>query len=158
MLFGPTQMIRRLRDRPSGWVFLTFGTVAAGGIGWVIDVALLWGLAVGLGVPTSIAAACGLIASGVINFLVNRVVHGGAEAHRRRELMRYGALFGVNLILVAVSVPLIAQLLSPVLANRGLELLGAKVVVTAALLLANAYAYHRWVFRRTPMLTDTGAQ
>jgi hypothetical protein len=58
---------------------------------------------------------------------------------------------------VAVSVPLIAGWLSPVLADRGWELLGAKVVVTAALLLFNAYAYHRWVFRKTPMTTGPGA-
>ena len=150
-------MIRRTRDHPLGWMFLTMGTVAAGAIGWVIDVALLWTLAAGLGVPTPIAAACGLTASGVVNFLVNRVVHGGAEAHRRRELARYMALFGVNLVITAVSVPLIAGLLSRVVADRGLQLLGAKVVVTAALLLVNTYAYHRWVFRPTPMMTDPGA-
>jgi putative flippase GtrA len=150
--------IRRVRDRPRGWVLLTVATVAAGAIGWAIDVALLWSLAVGLGVPTPIAAACGLTASGGINFLVNRVVHGGTEEQRRREFARYAALFGLNLVLVAVSVPLIAELLSRVLADRGLELLGAKVVVTAALLLLNAYAYRRWVFRQTPMMTGSGAR
>jgi putative flippase GtrA len=139
-------------------VLLTVGTVAAGAVGWAVDVALLWTLAVGLGVPTPIAAACGLLASGGINFLANRVVHGGTEAHRHREVARYAALFGLNLVLVAVSVPLIADLLGRVVADRGLQLLGAKVVVTAALLLCNAYAYHRWVFRQPPMVTDEGAR
>jgi putative flippase GtrA len=142
-------MIRHMRDRPYGWVLLTVGTVAAGAIGWAVDVALLWGLAVGLGVPTSIAAACGLTASAGVNFLVNRVVHGGDDAQRRRELTRYLVIFGLNLFLVAVTIPLLADLMSQVLHNRGLELLGAKISVTAALLLFNAYAYHRWVFRRT---------
>ena len=151
-------MIRRMRDRPRSWVLLTAGTVAAGAIGWALDVALLWTLAVGLGVPTPIAAACGLTASAGANFLANRVVHGGSDAQRRRELARYAALFGLNLVVVAASVPILADLLSPVLADRGLELLGAKVVVTAVLLLFNAYAYHRWVFRHTPLMTDPGAR
>jgi hypothetical protein len=69
---------------------------------------------------------------------------------------RYAALFGLNLILVAVSVPLMSDLLGHVLADRGLQLLGAKVVVTAALLLFNSFAYHHWVFKSTPITTDPG--
>ena len=133
-----------------GWAFRTAGTVVAGAIGWAIDVALLWTLAIGLGVAAPIAAACGLTASGGVNFVINRAVHGGAEPRREGEFTRYVSLFALNVVLTAVSVPLLADLLGGVLADRGLQLVAAKVVVTAVLLLFNSYAYHRWVFNRRP--------
>ena len=150
--------IRGTRDRARHWLLLTAGTVAAGAIGWALDVACLWTLAVGFGVPTPIAAAGGLIAGAGVNFLVNRVVHGGARKQGRRELARYVALFILNLLIVSASLPLIAEMLGHVLSDRGLELVTAKVIVTAALLLFNAYAYHHWVFGRTPQMDDPGAR
>jgi putative flippase GtrA len=156
VVLRPSLGCARMSTGPRDWALRTAGTVVAGAIGWAIDVTVLWTLAVRLGVPTPIAAACGLIASAAVNFLLNRVVHGGSEAQRHREVARYGALFGLNLVVVTVSVPLIAEVLDRALADPSLDLLGAKVVVTAVLLLFNSYAYHRWVFKQAPLRHDPG--
>jgi putative flippase GtrA len=152
------RVIRRIRAGRRAWMFRTVGTVIGGAIGWAVDVTVLWILAVGLGVPTAIAAAAGLTASGAINFLINRVVHAGSGARRHRAFARYLVLFGVNLAITAVSVPTIATLLSRASAERALTLLGAKVIVTAVLLLVNSYAYHRWVFNEVPPVDESASR
>lgn len=137
---------RSFRKHRRHWLLLTAGTVVAGAIGWVIDVSLLWVLVIRLGVPTAIAAVCGMLASASVNFVANRAIHQAMAGQGVQQASRYLLLFAVNLAVVAISVPVLAEALDRLIGDRSLGLIGAKVVMTAALLLANSVAYRRWVF------------
>jgi putative flippase GtrA len=84
------------------------GVAGAGGAAWIVDVTILWVGHVVLGVATPLAAAAGFLASGVVNYTLNRRVFAATD-HRR--LRRYLVLFGANLVIVSVAVPLLASAL-----------------------------------------------
>ncbi len=128
------------------WLRLLAGVALAGGIGWVVDTALLWLLATRAGVPAAVAAAIGFTASGVCNLAVNSRVFGGRGAPTRAQTFRFVTLFAVNLAVVSVLVPVLADALESQLASEGVRLIVAKLLATAALLPVNALTYHRWVF------------
>jgi len=137
--------------RPSGttrrpFTHLLAGVLAAGGLGWIVDTTLLWGLHRGLGVSLVVAAAVSFLAGGVVNFLVNRLVFRGTDAASNlSEVARYAVLFAANTVVVSLLVPWFSWLAEQVVSD-GLALLGSKVAVTLLLLPVNALAYHRWVF------------
>jgi putative flippase GtrA len=124
------------------------GVVAAGALGWCVDVAVLWVAHAVLGLPVAVAAVAGFLTGGAVNFVVNREVFGGrAGAARGRagdQWLRYGVLFAANLVLTAVLVPLLAQVAPAAVPVAPVVL--AKVVLTAALVPLNALAYRTWVF------------
>ncbi|WP_194846518.1 GtrA family protein [Mumia zhuanghuii] len=125
---------------------LLAGVLAAGGLGWIVDTAFLWGLHRGLGVSLVVAAAVSFLAGGAVNFLVNRIVFCGTDsASDVSEVGRYAVLFAANTAVVSVLVPWFSWLAEHVVPG-GLALLGGKVAVTLLLLPFNALAYHRWVF------------
>ena len=123
------------------------GVVLAGGLGWVVDVSLLWLLHEVLGVAVPPAAAVGFTASALVNFAVNRLVFGATRRAVPGQLVRYGVLFAGNLLAVSLLVGPLARLVGPALGGGGAGLLAAKVVLTLVLLPVNATAYRRWVFR-----------
>ena len=119
--------------------------VAAGLVGWVVDVSLLWSLHQRLGVPTAVAAAIGFTVAGVVNFVLNRRVFGAGYDHG--QAFRYSLLFLLNLGLVSAAVPLLADLAGQLTGRAGSALVGAKALVTACLLPVNTIVYGHWVFR-----------
>ncbi len=116
----------------------------AGGVGWLVDAAVLWSGHELLGLPVALAAATGFVAGGVVNVALNRRTFQGAGGRLAPQTVRYLVLFLLNLALTTVLVPLLADLLEG--ADVPGALLLAKVAVTAVLLPVNAVAY-QWVFR-----------
>ncbi|MFD1824944.1 GtrA family protein [Mumia zhuanghuii] len=132
------------------------GVATAGGFGWLVDTAVLWGLGRGLGVAIPLAAVFGFATGGVVNFFMNRAVfRGGGAPTDTGEIIRYMALFGANTVAVALLVPAFAAALEHLLGDSGAALLGGKLITTLVLLPLNALAYRRWVFasreRSTPV-------
>ncbi|MBD9698175.1 GtrA family protein [Flavimobilis sp. GY10621] len=129
------------------WMYQVTGVLVAGGVGWIVDVALLWVLDTRVGLPTSVAAATAFLASGVANFLINRAVfrtkHGSA---RRTQLFRYAVLLLANTLAVSLLVPLLAHPLSASTGNWDVALLLGKALTTALILPLNVLGYRAWVF------------
>jgi putative flippase GtrA len=142
---GPALLLRRLS-----------GVAGAGLAGWLVDIALLWFTHDMLGAPAVAAAAIGFLAAGAVNFLLNQIVFAGDRARTRSQAWRYAVLFGVNLPVVALSVPLVAAVVDALAPDVPASLLVAKVLVTALLLPLNAWAYGAWVFRTTHPGRDSG--
>ena len=131
----------------AGFVVRFLGTAGAGAFGWLIDAAVLWVLARMFGVPVALAAALGFSVSAIANFLLNRLVHDGSKNPVSGQAVRYSVLFGVNLILTTVTVPLVTDVLTFVPDEGGIRLMAAKALVTIVLLAMNSLVYHFWVFR-----------
>lgn len=136
--------ISSVEKRRSSSVLLA-GVAVAGGVGWLVDTALLWALDTKLGVPTPLAAALGFLAAGVVNFALNRLVFR-ARGRTRNQPVRYVLLFLGNLVVVSTVVPLLAYLMAAGIVRDGVRIVVAKLLTTAALLPLNTMAYHRWVF------------
>lgn len=135
------------RESRAGFVTRFLGTAGAGAVGWAIDAAVLWALARVFGVPVALAAALGFSISAIANFLLNRLVHDGSKNPVSGQAVRYSVLFGVNLILTTVTVPLVTNTLTFVPDGGGIRLMVAKALVTIVLLALNSLVYHFWVFR-----------
>lgn len=127
------------------WAWQLAGVVLAGGAGLVVDVVLLWVLAVEAGVPRGAAAAISFTASGVVNFALNRVVFRGQGGGIGRHSRRFLVLFLNNLVVTTLLVPLLAHGLDDLVAPESALLL-AKAVTVLALLVVNAVLYRTWVF------------
>lgn len=135
------------RKSSSGFLLRFLGTAGAGAVGWLVDAAVLWLLARVFGVPIALAAALGFSVSGVVNFLLNRLVHDGAQNAVTGQVVRYVVLFVANLIITTVAVPIVTMWLAFVPDGAGIRLMVSKALVTAALLALNSLVYHFWVFR-----------
>jgi putative flippase GtrA len=122
------------------------GVAGAGLAGWLVDVGLLWTGHEVLGLAAPVAAALGFLSAGLVNFLLNRIVFSGATARTHRQAMRYALLFGINLPVVSASVPLLADAIDAAAPALPASLVVAKILVTAALLPLNTWAYGAWVF------------
>lgn len=123
------------------------GVALAGGVGWAVDVSLLWVLHELAGVATPVAAAVGFTASALVNFALNRVVFAATRRAAPGQMLRYGVLFAANLAVVSLLVGPVAAVVGPALGGAGTGLVAAKVVLTLLLLPVNAAAYRHWVFR-----------
>lgn len=122
------------------------GVAAAGLAGWLVDVTVLWVGHTAFGIATPVAAAAGFIASGVVNYTVNRLVFTVRGTPGGRRLRRYGVLFAANLVVVSVAVPLLAAGFHAAVPGLPAALIAAKVLVTALLLPVNTLVYGAWVF------------
>jgi putative flippase GtrA len=122
------------------------GVAGAGLVGWLVDVGLLWVGHEVVGLPAAFAAAIGFLAGGLANFLLNRIVFAEGQARMYRQAWRYAALFGLNLLVVTLSVPLVAAAVAAFASGVPAPLVAAKVVVTGLLLPLNAWVYGAWVF------------
>lgn len=122
------------------------GVAGAGLAGWLVDVTVLWVAHAVFAVPSPAAAAAGFIASGIVNYTVNRLVFTERGSPGGRRLRRYAVLFAANLVAVSVAVPLLADGLHTAVPALPAALIAAKVVVTAALLPVNTVIYGAWVF------------
>jgi len=139
-------MDRPQLSRRTSWGRQIVGVGVAGGAGWVVDATLLWVLDTLFGIPTSIAAATGFLASGAVNFLINRLVFRPDGVARRVQGAKYLALFLINLLIVSAAVPLLAGMLAEMAGPPGTNLIVAKIITTAALLIPNTFMYRHWVF------------
>lgn len=135
------------RARLTSWVRVTLGSAAAGGLSWGVDFAILWLLSVPLGLPIALSAATGFIVSGVVNFAANRVVFRARGGDARRQVVRYLVLFGVNLALTTIFVPIATDALTELVPDLGWRVLLGKLLVSAVLILLNVVIYKLWVFR-----------
>lgn len=139
------------RTRSRRWLRQLAGVALAGGLGWLVDMLILWLLAARLGAPTSISAVVGFVSSAVVNFWINNsVFRGRGSRPRSTHASRYVVLLALNTLAVAVLVPVLEQVLDSVVVNLDLLLLGAKVLTTAVLLPFNFLAYRHWVFVAPP--------
>lgn len=137
------------------WSRAAIGVIMAGSVGLIVDLALLWTLAVVLGVPRPAAAAVSFAASALVNFTLNRMVFHGGGNDLGRQGRRYFALFGINLVMTALSVPLGAGVLEAVW-PADLALLAAKGATVLLLLTLNTVLYRIWVFAPTHAVAFDG--
>jgi putative flippase GtrA len=131
----------------SGFYRRLSGVAGAGLAGWLVDVAVLWLGHEVVGLPAAAAAAAGFLASGLVNFLLNRIVFSGGSGRTPGQAWRYVVLFGLNLVVVTLMVPLLADLLGSAAPAVPAPLIAAKVAVTGLLLPLNTWAYGAWVFQ-----------
>jgi putative flippase GtrA len=136
----PARAVSRLR-----WAWQLLGVALAGGAGLLVDVSVLWILAVELDVPRAAAAATSYTVSGVVVFLLNRSVFGARGGDVARHGRRFLALFAFNLVVTTLLVPLLAGGFDGALSPDA-SLLLAKAITVLGLLLGNTVLYRTWVF------------
>lgn len=122
------------------------GVAGAGVAAWLVDVTVLWVGHTVFGLAAWSAAAVGFVASGVVNYSLNRMVFRGRRAPSGGGLRRYAVLFAANLVVVSTAVPLLADGLHAAAPAIPAALIAAKIAVTAPLLPVNAVIYGAWVF------------
>jgi putative flippase GtrA len=115
--------------------------VVVGGLSLAADIAMLALLHGVLAVPLLVATTIAFTVASIINFSFNRqwVFEGGRHGRTRKQLIRFYALVGLNL----VSTLLITGGLSAL----GLLYLNAKLVAVVVNAVANYFLYRAWVFK-----------
>ncbi len=146
----PTDSASQSQTTGPRWPRMILGVAMAGGVGWLIDAAILWLLAARLGVPTGIAAVIAFVTSGAANFVLNRSVFGARRTGQMHaHAIRYSVIFAINVLAVGWLVPFLARQAVVLPVSSDMRLLGAKAATTGILLPLNALAYRFWVFRST---------
>lgn len=113
-------------------------------VGSALDYATVLTLIGRFGVRTSVAAACGLVMGGGINFATNRVCVFRSSGRLGNELLRFVVSFGALLMLHATVVGLLRDRL-------GVPILIAKPLADLTILGASQpWVLRCWVFRAEP--------
>lgn len=131
---------RRLADwskRMGSWWVVR--SLAIGAVASCVDYSLVWVCAVLMGVPSAVAAACGLSVGTTVNFGLNRRFAFGDSHHPLGgAALRYAAAFGALMLVHASAVGAMAD-------RFGVPILLAKLLADVTLLLGGQLLLLRYI-------------
>ena len=85
------------------------------------------------------------MASGVVNFLLNKYWSFGSKRSGSKELIRYSILFGVQLLVSAALITLLSYVVSAIV---------AKLIVDTCLFFISYQIQRRWVFKKGDVVNE----
>lgn len=102
-------------------------------------------LALMFGSGAFLAQSGSRIASGIVNFLLNKYWSFGSKRSGSKELIRYSILFGVQLLVSATLITALSYVVSAIV---------AKVVVDTTLFFVSYQIQRRWVFKKGDVINE----
>lgn len=128
------RLLRQARDLPPAVKYLVVGVLS-----FAIDLGVLMIALKVVGLPLWLATSCGFWCSFSVNFALSRHwTFDAAVSRSTGQLLRYGALVGINYVVTVVAVTMLHR--------AGLGALEARTLVLVLLTGSTFVLYKRWVF------------